>query len=167
MTAQFTEQIIWQGQKRSLCTEPLEPFFELSGLQPEFEAMCSALWRGYVGTWELFNERLYLVGLNGKLKSGQVANVATIFPGFPDRVFAHWYSGVLRIPMGGLLQYVHGGYGSVYERDQFITIKRGVMVATSLVVNGEVPGSDATQDEYAVYAMYTFGFNSHLNMVAP
>lgn len=156
MTAQFTEQIILHGQKRSLCTDPLEIFFEMSGLQPEFEATSTALWRGYVGTWEVLNKRLYLVDLNGTLKSGEIANIATIFPEFPDRVFAHWYSGVLRIPMGKLLRYVHGGYGSVYERDQFITVKKGVAVATSLVVNGEVPGSDATEDAYAVHAMYTF-----------
>jgi hypothetical protein len=128
----------------------------MSGSQrPEFRETCTALWRGYVATWEMLGERLYLVGLDGVLRGGQIATVALIFPGFPDRVFAHWYSGVLRIPMGKLLRYVHGGYGSVYERDQFITVKMGVFVATSWVVNGEVPGSDATEDAYAVHAMYT------------
>ncbi len=156
MTAQFTEKILLHGRKRSLCTEPLESFFDMSGLQPEFEATSTSLWRGYVGTWEVLNQRLYLVDLNGTLKNGQIANIATIFPEFPNRVFAHWYSGVLRVPMGKLLHYVHGGYGSVYERDQFITVKRGVTVATSLAINGEVPGSDATDDAYAVHAMYTF-----------
>jgi hypothetical protein len=156
MTAQFTEKIILNGQKRSLCTDPLESFFEMSGMQrPEFRETCTALWRGYVGTWEMLADRLYLVDLNGTLRGGKVAKMTLIFPDFPDRVFAHWYSGVLRIPMGKLLRYVHGGYGSVYERDQFITVKKGIAVSTSLVVNGEVPGSDATEDAYAVHAMYT------------
>jgi hypothetical protein len=65
--------------------------------------------------------------------------------------------------MGQLLRYVHGGYGSVYERDQFITVRKGVTVGTSLVVNGEVPGSDATEDTYAVHAMYTFASNNDIN----
>ncbi len=151
------------GQKRSLCTDPLESFFEMSGMHPEFMATCTALWRGYVGTWEITSDRLYLVGLDGRLKSGQIANLGTIFPGFPDRVFAHWFSGVLRIPMGQLMRYVHGGYGSVYERDQFITVKKGVAVKTTLVVNGEVPGSDATEDAYAVHAMYTFASNNNIS----
>ena len=163
MTAQFTEQIILNGQKRSLCTDPLELFFEMNGAHPEFLATTTALWRGYVGTWEMLNERLYLVNLEGRLKSGQKANLETIFPGFPDRVFAQWFSGILRIPMGQLLRYVHGGYGSVYERDQFITVRKGVTVGTSLVVNGEVPGSDATEDTYAVHAMYTFASNNDIN----
>jgi hypothetical protein len=163
MTAQFTEQIVLNGQKRSLCTDPLESFFEMTGIHPEFDATSTALWRGYVGTWEVLNERLYLIDLNAKLKSGQKVGVRTIFPGFSERAFAHWYSGVLRIPMGKLLRYVHGGYGSVYERDQFITVKKGVAVATSLVVNGGVPGSNATEDAYAVHAMYTFGPNNEIN----
>jgi hypothetical protein len=159
MTAQFTEQIVLNGQKRSLCTDPLESFFEMTGIHPEFMPTCTALWRGYVGTWDVNSERLYLVGLNGRLKSGQKANLETIFLGFPDRVFAHWFSGVLRLPMGQLLSYVHSGYGSVYERDQFITVKKGITVSTFMVVNGEVPGSDATEDAYAVHAMYTFANN--------
>jgi hypothetical protein len=40
---------------------------------------------------------------------------------------AHWYSGTLRIPRGKLLRYVHGGYGSVYERDEMVQIERGVV----------------------------------------
>lgn len=163
MTAQFTEQIVLNGQKRSLCTDPLESFFEMADVHPEFMATCTALWRGYVGTWEVNNERLYLVGLDGRLKSGQIARLETIFPEFPNRVFAHWFSGILRIPMGQLLRYVHGGYGSVYERDQFITVKKGVTISTSVVVNGGVPGSDATEDAYAVHAMYTFASDSDFN----
>ncbi len=159
MTAQFSEQMVLNGQKRSLCTDPLESFFEMTGIHQEFEATSTALWRGYVGTWEVLNQRLYLIGLNGKLKNGQVVGVGTIFPGFPERAFAHWYSGVLRIPMGKLLRYVHGGYGSVYERDQFITVNKGVTVASSLGVNGDVPGSDATEDAYAVHAVYSFASN--------
>ena len=26
------------------------------------------------------------------------ATLETVFPGFPDRVFAHWYSGTIRLP---------------------------------------------------------------------
>jgi hypothetical protein len=160
MTAQFTEQILLHGHKRALCTDPLESYFEMSDTCPKFEVTCTALWRGYVGTWEILNDRLYLVDLDAVLMTGQIANIATIFPGFPERAFAHWYSGTLRIPMGELLRYVHGGYGSVYERDQFITIRKGMSGATSQVVNGEVSGSDASEDAYAVHAMCTFSSES-------
>ena len=99
MTAQFTEQILLHGHKRTLCTDPLESFFKISGTRPKFQVTCTALWRGYVGTWEILNERLYLIDLDAVLQTGQIANIATIFPGFPERAFAPWYSGKLRIPM--------------------------------------------------------------------
>lgn len=51
----------------------------------------------------------------------------TVFPGYPDRVFAHWYSGTLRIPQGNTLKYVHMGYQSTYERDLLIEVERGVI----------------------------------------
>jgi hypothetical protein len=51
------------------------------------------------------------------------------------RVFASWYSGELRVPEGKLLQYVHMGYGSVYERERFIQVKAGVVVSERVVDN--------------------------------
>lgn len=162
MTAQIPESLRLEGEEVSLCTEPLASYFSLADVEMMFKANSTALWRGYVGTWEILDSRLYLIDLNGILKSGQIANIATIFPGFTERVFAHWYSGVLRIPMGPLLRYVHGGYGSVYERDQFITMRKGLTTATNLVNNGEVPSSDAKNDEYTLHAMYNFASNSDI-----
>ena len=51
----------------------------------------------------------------------------TVFPGYPDRVFAHWYSGTLRIPQGEILKYVHMGHQSTFERDMLIDVERGVI----------------------------------------
>ena len=51
------------------------------------------------------------------------------------RVFATWFSGELRVPEGELLQYVHMGYGSVYERERFIQVKSGVVVSERRVDN--------------------------------
>jgi hypothetical protein len=65
---------------------------------------------------------------------GQVT-LDSLFPGFPERVFAHWYSGVLSIPQGAMTQYVHMGYLSTYERDLFIAVENGVVVDTQLRIN--------------------------------
>lgn len=101
MTVQIKEVIHYQGQSHRLLDQPLECYFELGGARPEFNVNCSALWRGYVGTWEINQNRLYLIGLRGTLKDGTQANLATVFPGYPERVFAHWYSGTLHIPNEG------------------------------------------------------------------
>ncbi len=138
-----------------MCTNPLSSFFALGGTNPGFESNCTALWRGYVGSWEIIDGRLYLIGLSGTLKGGVEASLATIFPDFPNRVFAHWYSGTIRIPQGKLLTYVHGGYASTYERDLFIEISKGVMMATRVCQNGIANSENATEG-YNVGAMTIF-----------
>ena len=154
MTAQIAERLLYQGMEHALCTNPLSDYFALGGTNPGFESSCTALWRGYVGTWEIIGERLYLTGLTGTLEDGMEASLETLFPGFPSRVFAHWYSGSLRIPQGRQLEYVHMGYGSTYERDLFLEIERGVVVATRLRNNGTA-ADDAPQG-YGIGGMTVF-----------
>ena len=149
MTAQFAEQLHYQGRDVALCTNPLDDYFAMGGLRPPFDSSCTALWRGYVGRWEIVDDRLYLVGLSGTLEDGTEASLATVFPGFPDRVFAHWYSGTLRIPEGRRLKYVHMGYASSYERDRFLDVERGVVVATRVRENGTA-ASDSAPEGYGV-----------------
>ena len=64
-------------------------------------------WRGYVGAWAIENGRFYLVDLHGLF----------MLVG-DDPLFADWFSGVLRVPQGELIQYVHMGVGSVFERER-------------------------------------------------
>ena len=44
------------------------------------------------------------------------------------RVRADWYSGLLRVPDGELLDYVHMGYESLYASERFIAVQAGVVV---------------------------------------
>ena len=81
MTAQFAEKLHHEGGELSLCTEPLSDYFSLAGIDPRFDGNCTALWRGYVGTWEIWEGHLYLIGLTGTLQDGAAASVETFFPG--------------------------------------------------------------------------------------
>jgi hypothetical protein len=155
MTAQISETLIYEGQRLAMCTNPLGDYFALGGESPVFADICTALWRGYVGAWEIVEARLYLVGLQGTLEDGSEATLATVFPDYPDRVFAHWYNGTLRIPQGKRLDYVHMGYGSIYERDLFIEIEKGVVTSTRVQHNGESEREDAPEG-YGVGAMTVF-----------
>ena len=152
MTAQIAENLRYQGEDVAMCTNPLSGYFAMGGTNPHFQSNSTALWRGYIGSWEIVDERLYLVGLSGTLEDGTDATLATVFPDFPDRVFAHWYSGTIRIPQGKQLQYVHMGYGSTFERDLFLEIERGVIVATRVRHNGTAQFDDAPEG-YKVGAM--------------
>lgn len=89
----------------------------------------------------MLEDRLHLTNLAGRLEDGAKVTVATIFPGFPEKVFAQWYSGTLRIPQGELLKYVHMGYGSTYERDLLLDVQWGVVTARTVRFN-EVEASD-------------------------
>lgn len=134
---------------------PLSDYFATGCFNPRFESTSTALWRGYVGGWEIVDERLYQVSLDGTLEAGTDATLETVFPGFPDRVIAHWYSGTVRIPQGKQLEYVHVGYASKFERDLFLDIERGVVASTRVLQNG-VPESDDAPESYSVGAMTVF-----------
>jgi len=155
MTAQIGERLIYDGREVPMCSEPLGDYFAFGGRNPEFKSSCTALWRGYVGTWEIVGGRLYLINLSGTLKDGSEATLETVFPGYPDRVFAHWYSGTLRIPEGKRIEYVHMGYASIYERDRLIKIEKGVVVGTRVRQNGKADG-DSGPEGYGISAMTVF-----------
>ncbi|CAK0767990.1 conserved hypothetical protein [Gammaproteobacteria bacterium] len=152
MTAQATEKLYYEGLKVGMCSEPLELYFLFSGESPKFDSHCSGLWRGYVGTWKIKDGRLYLIELQGWLEDGNNVTLATLFPDFPDRVFAHWYSGTIRIPQGKILNYVHMGYESTYEKDILLKIEKGVVTDTTVRYNGTSNEPDAAES-YGISTM--------------
>ena len=154
MTAQIGENLYYDGETHYMTTNPLGAYFSSAGIEPGFEYTCSTLWCGYIGTWEIVENRLYLLELDGTLKGGEEASVATFFPDFSDRVFANWYTGAIRISQGKLLKYVHRGYSSTYERDLTLEIEKGVIVATKVCHNGT--GDDNAPEGYGVRAFTTF-----------
>lgn len=157
MTAQVTEVLIHEGNKLSMCACPLGGYLYSSPKKWNFAGYSSACWRGYVGTWEIVGDRLYLKALDGLLRNGddeEEAHLETLFPGFPDGVFAHWYSGTIRCPQGKMLNYVHGGFASTYERDLFLEFKSGVLVGQKVVVNGE--GAEGAPEGYGVAGFTVF-----------
>ena len=135
MTAQFSEILHYKGEKLSMRVTPLSDYFVLMGLRPDFQIRSTACWRCYVGEWEITLDRLYLVGISANYDDGTEVTLASLFPEYESRVFANWYSGVLSIPQGDLVEYVHMGYASVYEKDLLIFVEKGVIVDTRLRVN--------------------------------
>ena len=158
MTAQIPEKMIYKGEELSLCDEPLHYYMQTVAKDLKLEAPSSALWRGYVGTWTIEDGRLYLVKLKGYKSSDSGAleiELGEVFPDYPDGVFAHWFTGELRCPMGGLLEYVHGSYASRYEMDLFLKLEKGVLVSERIVNNGHAEPN--APHGYRINAMTTFG----------
>jgi hypothetical protein len=158
MTAQASESLIYKGERLSLCSNPLGPYLKSSATSVCFYSPSTALWRGYIGTWAIEAGRLYLVKLKGFVQvDGRVDEVVLshLFPDYPDGVFAHWYTGELRCPMGEMLNYVHMGYASTYEQDLFLEIEKGVVINERIEGNGVGTGKGGKG--YVIGAMTTFG----------
>jgi hypothetical protein len=155
MTAQIPERLVHDGSVHAMCAEPLGQFFALSGSQPSLIGRSTALWRRYIGTWEIVDRRLYLTDLQGTLANGDPLGLKDLFPGFPERVFGHWFCGEVRLPQGKQLEYVHMGYGSRHERDWFLEFERGCLVGERTVVNSVAP--EGAPDTYLIAAQTLFG----------
>lgn len=50
-----------------------------------------------------------------------------LFPN-DEFVFAEWFTGEIRIGIGDMISYVHGGYASVYQGNMFLVFKDGVLI---------------------------------------
>jgi len=61
MTAQARETLLYEDNEFRLQAEPLEQFFETKNIQIKKSFINSSCWRGYVGTWEIKNDKLFLV----------------------------------------------------------------------------------------------------------
>jgi len=134
MTRQITEVLLIDGVRLFTRTLPLEPWFDLAGIRSPF--VCAITWnrRGYCGIWELVSDRLYLVGLSGTFSTEvedihfSEGSVATLFPDFPERVFAHWYTGTIAADFDQLA--AKGGIGEapIGPRVVVVDIERGRVV---------------------------------------
>lgn len=149
MTAQCSEKLTYFGFNLPMATCPLSDYFQLLRIPFEIELSrdSTALHRGYIGHWKIIDNSLYLSSLQGELKSGQPLRLDIIFPGFPDLVFAHWYTGTLRIPRGRMLDYKHFGFSSIYAYDLMILIDEG-RVKRRCVVNNET--QEVCSDEKSI-----------------
>jgi hypothetical protein len=133
MTAQVHETLILDGMRTSMAFCPPLPLGHRRvvvvdvGEQPEDTrrlTSSTACWRGYVGTWQVRDGRLFLVAL-----AGSYALIGS------EPLFADWFTGVLRVPAGRELEDVHMGFGSVYEEELHLRVEEGVVTASRKVDN--------------------------------
>lgn len=136
VTAQAEEILIYEGEETSMTFCP--PFPEdhpriktlrddeirPSGRADDDFVFSTACWRGYIGTWEIKDGHFYLVRIVGQHRlEGD------------EPLFADWFSGALRIPKGRMLEYVHMGFGSVFEQETHIKIENGIVTKTKTIDN--------------------------------
>lgn len=132
------ERIYVDGKPHSMAAEPLEQYLEILETPPIFVSPHTACWRGYFGNWKITNNKLYLTGLTGWIQTSEEESkpidINDLFPN-KKKVFAQWFSGEIRVPVGRMIQYVHMGYESTYESDLLIEIRNGLVVSRIEISN--------------------------------
>ena len=130
MTAQIGETVIIDGKSYRMCACPLDRYLEQLENPPKFPFVGSHLWRGYVGHWAIVDNALYLTKLDACI------SLKDLFPNANGKVLADWFSGDIRVVSGKMLQYVHTGFASIFERDIMITVEGGIVTRQQIKQNG-------------------------------
>lgn len=126
MTAQSGERLLYKGEETWMATEPLNQYLQNRN-DVKFVSPSTDCWRGYYGQWEIKDNNLFLIGLKAYVEEYREVDINYLFPG-ENQVFAMWFTGEIRIPQGEMLEYVHMGYASKYERDLILKFNEGVFI---------------------------------------
>ncbi|MFT6167229.1 MAG: hypothetical protein ACJASF_001927 [Vicingaceae bacterium] len=94
--AKTSELLIYNERKLSFQEEPLEAYLQHHEIEDAFLSYSSENERGYIGIWEIVNNRLKLVELKGFDHNMKMVGIEDLFQD-PDHVFASWYSGEINI----------------------------------------------------------------------
>ena len=131
-TAQIPDKILYNKKEYMLQSNPLEVFFEeYPEKRPKSQVWSNALYRGYVATFQIRNNQLYVRDIeiiDNTGKSGWKSVKKNIFPR-RRLVKVDWMTGLLVLPSGKLLSYVDRGYASTFERYTVLEINNGTLVS--------------------------------------
>jgi len=141
-TAQQADVLLYEGKMEPIFSTPLEEYFSANNNRPDWLTETNtACWRGYAAQWELREDRLYLTKvIRGDYVSAKAKLVETdiskkLFPKQSLPIEATWFTGVIRVPQGKQLEYVHMGFESVYEKDRFLHFENGVLTKVQVKDN--------------------------------
>lgn len=138
MTIQTMEKLIYKGRKVDIVTEPLSSYFTTIKTKLSICPVSSGCWRGYVGTWLIEYDKLYLIGFQGyaRIKPNIIepVDMSYIFHG-ETKVFADWFTGEIIIPDGDLITNFQGRDITIYELGKLLDFKNGKLMGDRIVDN--------------------------------
>lgn len=142
-TSQIPDAIEVEGEPMALFDQPLRQLEQANPRAWEKLAryrrgpQCSAAWFGVLASWKVEDDKLYLTALwaNPCAENSKEVPLRKLFGRQVGRapVFADWVSGELVIPRGKLVEYVHMGFGSRYERYLRLRVENGVVVEREFI----------------------------------
>jgi len=141
-TGQAGDILIYKGDTVKIHSTPLEFWSKIDSVRYDlfdnqdnsFDTSC---WRRYIAYWVLENDSLFLTRIVSCHKTGLIADLNKFFPGEVKnkRVFASWFSELINIPSGRLLEYIHMGFESIYEFEEEIVFSGGIFKKSTTYEN--------------------------------
>ncbi|MBN1183434.1 MAG: hypothetical protein JXB49_14170 [Bacteroidales bacterium] len=130
MCIQITDILFVKGTRYMLSTTPLDDYWTKKNPKPEIRIPRTSCYRGYVATWEIIDNCLYIIHLTFHAPERDMG-LHYIFPNNPGRVKATWYSGELRVNLGDRIRTNNEVYDDcmfITESDWLIQVKKGEVV---------------------------------------
>lgn len=137
MTSQVGDIIFYKGKKYFSDTNPLQQYLEREKKKVDFvaESICfsSGCWRGYIATWEIIDNKLFLTSIKPPFYDPTEDGEATVklhelFPNQSFNIFASWFTGTLTLPHGKEINHKNYLYYAKYEHEILIEIIEGVVM---------------------------------------
>lgn len=124
MTMQSYERIVFEGEELLMPTTPLDDWLSAHSIEIRAERTSSSLYRQYIGTWRIFEDKLFLTRVE-TWRTTPPIDLRSLFPRQGDRVFASWYTGRLAINRGKRLLIDMVMYEAIYEQQILVDVVAG------------------------------------------
>ncbi|MDX8340169.1 hypothetical protein SLH46_13300 [Draconibacterium sp. IB214405] len=132
MAIQQKDRIYLDGELFELLSTPLNVFFEAHPEIPRFRGKMSECRKGYMASWRIRNNVLYLTGFQ-QVSPTTVINPREVLSG--PKMVADWYDGTLRIPIESAIP----NPDDPHETELHITVQGGVVYNHEIVQKTHVP----------------------------
>jgi hypothetical protein len=134
MNSQLKEILVYQCREFAMDCDPLAQYFSQQKSPPRFFTTLKANERGYLGTWTIKKNALYLTAFIGMLENNEEITLEDLFPD-KQVVFADWFSGEIILNHGKLLALKTKNSPAIYEKDLHMEIVNGNVVNSRVVEN--------------------------------
>jgi hypothetical protein len=141
-TGQAGDILVYKGDTVTIFSTPLEFRENIDSIRYklfEYEEInySTGCWRGYIATWNLINDSLFLTSIVSCDESKLNADLNKLLPNEISKngIFAKWFVGSIDIPSGKLLEYVHMGFESIYENEDVLEFNEGILTNSKTYKN--------------------------------
>lgn len=123
MTAQIRDRIKLEGRVMWVCSHIPVPLIRKRIRKNEdwdntnYPFGSTACWRGYIASWRVEDNKLYLVDIFG---SSELVG--------DEPLLADWFSGTIRLTEQRVNIYPHLGYVTRFDPDIMMKVEKGVVV---------------------------------------